>query len=117
MPGRASLACWLKAEGEVRLYEKHSELPEPSKCSAHAGHEEWEMDARGYSRVPHLGLISLIDINDTYPRVKLLSYPCWIGHTRVERSASTEDCQLALRLAFTQWDLPGRLATDHDRIF
>lgn len=117
LPSRASLARWLQEEGEVRLYEKHSQLPELPKWNARACHEEWEMDARGYSRVPNLGLISLIDINDTYSRVKLLSYPCWIGHKRVERSASTEDYQLALRLAFTEWGLPDRLATDHDRIF
>lgn len=117
LPSRAAIARWLKAEGEVRLYEKHSQLPQTPARSAKVCHEEWEMDARGYSRVPNLGLISLIDINDVFSRVKLLSYPCWIGQQRIEHYQSTEDYQLALRLAFTEWGLPDRLATDHDRVF
>lgn len=117
LPSRATLSRWLKEHGEVRLYEKHSQLPEKASDSAQACHEEWEVDARGYSRVPNLGLVSLIDINDVYSRVKLLSYPCCLGQKRVERYPSTEDYQLALRLAFTEWGLPDRLATDHDRIF
>lgn len=117
MPSRATLARWLKEHDEVRLYEKHSQLPANTNGRAQVCHEEWEMDARGYSRVPNLGLVSLIDINDVYSRVKLLSYPCWLGQKRVERYPSTEDYQLALRLAFTEWGLPDHLATDHDRIF
>jgi transposase len=117
LPSRATLARWLKQEGEVRLYEKHSQLPETTPHSVQACHEEWEMDARGYSRVPDLGLVSLIDINDVYSRVKVLSYPCWMGKKRIEHYPSTEDYQLALRLAFTEWGLPKQLATDHDRVF
>ncbi len=117
LPSRATLSRWLKEHGEVRLYEKHSQLPEKASCSTQACHEEWEMDARGYSRVPNLGLVSLIDINDVYSQVKLLSYPCCLGQKRVERYPSTVDYQLALRLAFAEWGLPDRLATDHDRIF
>lgn len=117
IPSRAALARWLKEHNEVRLYEKHSQWPASTSDRAQVCHEEWEMDARGYSRVPNLGLVSLIDINDVYSRVKLLSYPCWLGQKRVERYPSTEDYQLALRLAFTEWGLPDRLATDHDRIF
>ena len=117
LPSRATLARWLKQQGEVRLYEKHSQLSQPPASVAQACHEEWEMDARGYSRVANLGLVSLIDINDVFSRVKMLSYPCWLGHQRIERFPSTQDYQLALRLAFTQWGLPDRLATDHDRVF
>lgn len=117
LPSRSTLARWLKAAGGVRLYEKHSQLPETPTGSTQVCHEEWEMDARGYSRVPNLGLITLIDINDVFSRVKLLSYPCWVGQKRIQRYPSTRDYQLALRLAFTEWGLPNRLATDHDRIF
>jgi transposase len=117
IPSRATLARWLKQYGKVRLYEKHSCLPKISQSSTQACHEEWEMDARGYSRVPNLGLVSLIDINDVCSKVKVLSYPTWVGQKRIERYPSTEDYQLALRLAFTEWGLPDRLATDHDRIF
>jgi len=101
----------------VRSYEKHSALPDQAAQTTQTSHEEWEMDARGYSRVPELGLISLIDINDVHSHVKILSYPCWVGQKRIERYPNTQDYQLALRLAFTEWGLPERLATDHDRIF
>jgi transposase len=117
LPSRATLARWLKEQGEVRLYEKHSHLPATPACRPQACHEEWELDARSYSRVPHLGLITLIDLNDVFSRVKVLSYPCWVGQKRIQRYPSTQDYQLALRLAFTEWGLPNRLATDHDRIF
>jgi hypothetical protein len=117
LPSRASLARWRKEQRAVRLYEKHSPLPATPANPAQGCHEEWEMDARGYSRVPNLGLIALIDLNDVFSRVKVLSYPCWIGQNRIERYPSTPDYQLALRLAFTEWGLPDRIATDHDRIF
>jgi hypothetical protein len=117
LPSQASLARWLKAARVVREYEKHTELPHAPSCAAQACHEEWEMDARGYSLIPHLGLVSLIDINDIFSHIKLLSFPCWLGQQSIERYPATEDYQLALRLAFTQWGLPDRLATDHDRIF
>lgn len=90
LPSRAALARWLKENDKVRLYEKHSQLPETKERNAQHCHEEWEIDARSYSRVPTLGLISLIDINDVYSWVKLLSYPCWVGLKRIERYPSTE---------------------------
>lgn len=118
LPSRSSIARWLKENRWVRLYEKHTELPCEAKLpSVQACHEEWEMDANGYQRVSGLGLVSLIDINDTFSRVRLLSHPCWLGHRHIQRFPSTEDYQQALRLAFCQWGLPDRLATDHDRIF
>jgi len=108
LPRRASLARWLKEQAQVRLYEKHSQLPATLANHAQACLEEWEMDARGYSRVPNPGLITMIDINDVFSRVKVLSYPCWVGQKRIQRYPSTRDYQLALRLAFTQWGLPHR---------
>jgi transposase InsO family protein len=117
LPARSSIARWLKENQMVRSYEKHSQLPAKVLSPTQACHEEWEMDARGYERVPGAGIISLIDINDVFSRVKLLSYPCWLGDERRKRFPATEDYQQALRLAFVQWGLPDRLATDHDRIF
>jgi hypothetical protein len=43
------------------------------------------MVARGYSRILNLGLVNMIDINDGFSRVKVLSYPCWLGEKRIER--------------------------------
>ena len=117
LPSRASIARWLKATRQVQAYEKHSHLPHKELSPTQACHEEWELDARGYERIPEIGLISLIDLNDVFSRVKLLSYPCWLGQKKIEHFARTDDYQQALRLAFTYWGLPDRLATDHDRIF
>ena len=116
-PSRSSIARWLKESQRVRLYEKHSQLPRADTTSAQSCHAEWELDAKGYQQVPDLGLVSLININDTFSRVRLISHPCWLGQKRIERYPATEDYQQALRLAFCAWGLPDQLATDHDRIF
>lgn len=75
------------------------------------------MDARGHELVPNVGIIALINLNDRYSRVRLLSYPCWLGTQKVTRHPTTEDYQLVLRLAFAEWGLPDRIGVDHDTVF
>jgi hypothetical protein len=75
------------------------------------------MDARGHQYIPDVGVIALINLSDVSSRVKLISYPCWLGHQRASRHPTTEDYQLVLRLAFSQWGLPDRLSVDHDSVF
>jgi transposase len=117
LPHRTTLARFLKQEGLTKAYQKHTELPEPSGEAPQACHEEWEMDARGHEPLEGLGIISLIQVNDLFSRVKLISYPCWLGDQRLTRYPATEDYQLVLRLAFTQWGLPDRLAVDRAHVF
>jgi transposase len=116
-PSTAVLSRWLKQTGAARTYERHSALPEPGPSPTQACHEEWELDACGHRRVPEIGVISLINLNDLYSRVKLASYPCWLGAERATRHPTTEDYQLVLRPAFLDWGLPERLALDHETIF
>lgn len=75
------------------------------------------MDTRAQERIADVGMITLINLNDRYSRVRLLIYPCWVGKQLLEHFPSTEDYQLVLRLAFAEWDLPDRIAVDHDRVF
>jgi hypothetical protein len=119
LPSSRSIALFLKAEGLIRPYERHSKLPQSDrpKAEVKAPHEEWEMDAKGQQFVDKVGVITLINLNDCYSRVRLLSYPCFLGKMRVERHPTTEDYQLVLRLAFSEWGLPDRIATDHDTVF
>jgi transposase len=117
LPSRRSIARFLQLEGLSRLRQSHHELPAPLRPPLHAPHEEWEMDARGEERVPGVGLVMLIDLNDRLSHVRLLSYPCWVGDQRVTRAPTTADYQLALRLAFSEWGLPDRIAVDHDVVF
>jgi transposase InsO family protein len=117
LPARSSIARFLKERGLIAGRSRRSNLPAPRTASAQAPHQEWEMDARGPDRVRDVGVVSLIDINDVFSRVKVLSYPCLVGVERVTRHPTTEDYQLALRLAFTDWGLPDRLAVDHESIF
>lgn len=117
LPSSRSIARFLREEEMARPYERHSELPQPDQDTPRAPHEEWEMDARGQERVPHVGMVTLINLNDRCSRVRLLSYPCWLGSQRVERLPDTEDYQLALRLAFAEWGLPDRIAMDRDSVF
>lgn len=117
LPEKRSIARFLKVKELARPYERHSELPQSARAAPQAPHEEWEMDARGQEQVPGVGLITLINLNDRCSRTRLLSYPCQLGVQHLERRPTTEDYQLALRLAFTQWGLPDRLAVDHDSVF
>ncbi len=116
LPALSSIARWLKAEGLIRRYQRHRELPQAER-GARAAHEEWGMDARGPESVPGVGVVALIDLNDLFSKVKLLSYPCLLGRERATRHPTTEDYQLALRLAFADWGLPDRLAVDRESVF
>lgn len=117
LPSQRSIARFLKEEDLTRPYERHTVLPRSTRSAPQAPHEEWEMDTRGQERIADVGMITLINLNDRYSRVRLLSYPCWVGKQRVEHFPSTEDYQLVLRLAFAEWGLPDRIAVDHDRVF
>ncbi len=117
LPSRSSIARWLQESGLSRAYQKHRELPHSTASPAQAAHEEWEMDARGHQRVPEVGVTALINVNDVFSKVKLMSYPCWLGKQRATRHPTTEDYQLVLRLTFAEWGLPDRLAVDHDSVF
>lgn len=117
LPCRAVIARWLKEKGLTRRYERHRELPVPAPVSAQAPHEEWELDARGYQRVPDIGVITLVNLSDRVSKVKILSYPFQLGTKRASRHLNTADYQLVLRLAFTEWGLPDRLLVDRDSVF
>jgi len=117
LPSRSTIARWLAQERLTRLYERHQDLPAPSPPSAQAPHQEWEMDARGYARVPQVGVITLIHLNDRFSKVKLMSYPCWLGEKRASRHPTTLDYQMVFRLTACEWGLPDRLYVDRDSVF
>lgn len=118
VPSTASITRWLRQEGLTRRYERHQPLPDSGPPpGASACHEEWEMDARGYERIPAVGVVALIAVNDVVSRAKIACYPCELGAGRASRHPTTEDYQLVLRLAFAEWGLPDRLAVDHDSVF
>jgi len=117
LPSARSMARFLRAEGLTRPYERHSALPKTPSAPAAAVHEVWELDARGAQRVPEVGMVMLINLNDRHSHARLLSYPCQVGQERVTRHPTTADYQVVMRLAFNAWGLPERLATDHESIF
>jgi len=117
LPSPSSIAEFLNEQGLTRPYERHSELPQPKQRATRAPHEEWEMDSRGQERVPDIGLVALINLSDEFSKAKIISYPCTVGQKRATRRPRTEDYQLVLRLAFTEWGLPDRIAVDHDSVF
>jgi transposase len=114
LPSLRSINRFLSENDLIGLRERHSVLPQPERQRPQAAHEEWEIDARGHTYVPAVGVVELVNLNDGYTRTRLLSYPCVLGHNRLSRRATTEDYQL---LAFTEWGLPERIASDHHRIF
>lgn len=117
LPSLRSIHRFLKENDLVKPRARHSDLPQAAQPRPQAAHEEWEVDARGHEYVPQVGVVELINLNDGYSRTRLLSYPCWLGHHRLSRRATTEDYLLLFRLAFSEWGLPERLASDHHRLF
>ncbi len=117
LPSSASISRFLQEQGFPKPREKHNQLPDSDRKQTGAPHEVWEMDARGYQYIPDVGMITLINLNDRFSHVRLLSYPCQLGGKRVIRHANTADYQVALRLAFTLWGLPASLQVDHESVF
>ncbi len=117
LPSRTTIARWLNEAELTRPYERHQDLPQPSSTSAREPHEEWGLDARGYEKVADVGVVALLNMNDRLSRTKVLSYPCWLGVRRASRHPTTEDYQMAFRLAASEWGLPDRLFVDRDSVF
>jgi hypothetical protein len=117
LPSRSAVARFLKEEEATRPYERHSDLPQPGPQTASVPHKEWEMDSRGQEYVPGVGVIALVNLSDVFSKVKVTSYPCLVGQKQATRRPQTEDYQLVLRQAFTEWGLPDRLAVDRDSVF
>lgn len=117
LPSLRSINRFLDENDLVRPQERHVTLPQAVSPKPQVAHEEWEIDARGHEYVPHVGVVELINLNDGYTRTRLLSYPCLLGRKRLSRRPTTEDYQLVFRLAFSEWGLPQRIASDHHRLF
>jgi len=117
IPSPASIGRFLREQALTRPYEKHHALPAPARHPAEQPHAVWEMDARGYGKVPDVGIISLVNLNDRCSHARLLSYPVWVGDQRCTRHPDTDDYQTALRLAFTDWGLPRQLQVDRESVF
>ena len=117
LPKRATVARWLQEQGLTHHSLPPRELPMPAANAAQAAHEAWELDAYGAMPVPAVGMISLLDLNDCFSHVKLLSFPCWVGERRASRHPDTADYLLALRLAFVDWGLPSQLRVDRDSVY
>ena len=97
LPSPATIGRFLHAEGFTARREPSVDLPASQSVRAGHAHQVWELDARGYEKIPDVGMVTLIHLNDRYTHARLLSYPCWLGQTSVERHAKTEDYQ-SLRL-------------------
>lgn len=117
LPSLRSINRLLEEHDLLQPQHRHASLPQPERDVPQAVHQEWEIDARGHEYIADVGVVELINLNDCYSRTRLLSYPCLLGQQRMSRRANTEDYQLILRLAFSQWGLPNRLASDHHRLF
>lgn len=117
LPSRPTIARFLKEAGFIPDREPSVELPESESGRVDHAHQVWELDARGYEQIPDVGMVTLINLNDRFTHARLLSYPCWLGQSRVERHANTEDYQACLRLAFMQWGMPQIIQFDHESVF
>lgn len=112
LPSRSRIAAYLKAQGWVRPYQHHRELPEPQAQPVERPHQEWELDAQGTIQVQGLGGVSLLTIEDVVSHLKVASLAC-LHKTH----ADTPDHQLVLRRAFVEFGLPEQISLDHDSVF
>lgn len=117
LPSVATINRFLKQEQRTQRPEPHRLLSSTTRQQAEAPHELWQMDARGFGAIPNVGMVTLINLNDCYSHLRLLSYPCRLGAEHVSRHATTEDYQWALRLAFERWGMPRTLQVDHESVF
>lgn len=116
-PSRSSIARFLKEQGLTRTYQRQTRLPQIRQKMAKAPHDVWEVDARGDEYIPDVGKVALINAKDICSRARLISYPTTLGKHRRRRHPNTEDYQIALRLAFTDWGLPKQIHVDHASVF
>jgi transposase len=111
LPSRSRISAFLKSEGLVRPYERHTKLSMPAPKIVTECHEEWELDAQGACRVAGVGLVSLLNFGDLYSHVRVT----WACLNR--RKAAGSDYQLALRRGFFCFGMPQRISLDHDSAF
>jgi len=116
-PSRATIGRFLVEDGLIAAKLPSVSLPMTDKVKPSQSHDVWEMDARGYEKIPGVGVVTLINLNDRFSHARLFSYPCLLGQERDERHAKTQDYQTALRTAFMEWGLPRILQVDHDSVF
>jgi hypothetical protein len=112
LPSRSRIAAYLKAQGAVRPYQRHQDLPETKSQTVVRPHQEWEMDAQGTIPVSGLGGVSLLTIEDVFSHVKVACLAC-----QHKTHANTPDHQLVLRQAFLEFGLPEQISLDHDSVF
>jgi hypothetical protein len=55
LPSRARVAAFLKAQGQVRRFQRRGGVPNPKPIPAIQPHDQWEMDAQGRQKVDGLG--------------------------------------------------------------
>jgi hypothetical protein len=111
LPSRARIAAFLKEQHLTRPYARHTALTQPERGLT-APHAEWEVDAQGVQVVTGVGPTTVINIADSYSRLKVESWGC-VGRSKAE----TADYQLACRRAFMRYGRPHCISLDHDTVF
>lgn len=112
LPSRSRIAAYLKAQRQVRKYERRQDLPEPESQPVHRPHQEWELDAQGVTTIAGLGQVSVINVLDIDSHISIASHACL--HTR---HPNAEAYQQLLRRAFLRYGLPESISLDHDSAF
>lgn len=118
LPNRSSIAFFLKQEGLIKNYERHSDLPVPPFGGAKEAHDLWQLDARGneVAKTEKEELtIALLDIKDVFSKTYVCCFPAQMSSKRGH--PNTNNYQIALRLGFIQHGMPKRVQVDHASVF
>jgi transposase InsO family protein len=115
LPSESSIAAFLRQQGMVNAYEKHSKLPSEACLSATRPHELWQIDGRGNEHVKGVGPIALLDIKDDFSAVYVSCFPSLMES--MQGHPNTESYQMALRYGFHTFGLPEQVQCDHASVF
>lgn len=115
LPSRSSIAAYLRQEGLSRCNQRHDSGPGTAAPKSVSDHEVWQLDAKGNGRVDGVGTIALIDTVDVGSGLYAGCFPALM---RSEHgNPKGDDYRTALRLAFTEYGMPGGVQTDNASIF
>lgn len=115
LPSVRSIDNYLKAQKRVRANWHAEPLPSEPVVPSSGPHDVWQLDAEGNKRVKGVGVVSMVNIGDTFTKTYVGSYPVQLGGNF--NHLTKEHYQFVLRLSFREFGLCNRLQLDHESIF
>jgi hypothetical protein len=115
LPSARSIDNYLKAQKRVRSNWHAEPLPSEPVVQSRGPHDVWQLDAEGNKRVKGVGVVSMVNIGDTFSKVYVSTYPVKLAGNF--NHLTKEHYQFALRLGFVEFGRCNHLQLDHESVF